>query len=148
MITIERRHQFCSGHRVNNHEGKCRHMHGHNYVVFFEATSQGLDPLGRVIDFSVLKERLCGWIDRNWDHKFLYWKSDEMVRRLVETSTSPDMDSLGWTAVDFNPTAENMADHLLRVVAPMQLLSTGVTVIRVRLFETENCVATASLTQE
>jgi len=44
-----------------------------------------------------------------------------------------------------NPTAENMADYLLRVIGPRQLKGTGVTLTRVKIDETENCSAEVSL---
>ena len=47
--------------------------------------------------------------------------------------------------IDRNPTAENMADYLLRVVGPEQLAGTDVTLIKVVLWETENCCAEARL---
>jgi hypothetical protein len=56
---IVRRIAFSAGHRVHGHESKCRHFHGHNYVAYFHALPRrGLDPLGRVIDFGVIKARL------------------------------------------------------------------------------------------
>jgi 6-pyruvoyltetrahydropterin/6-carboxytetrahydropterin synthase len=45
----------------------------------------------------------------------------------------------------FNPTAENMAEWILKEVAPMVLKGTGVTVYHVELYETENCKADAKL---
>ena len=63
-ITATRRLQFAAGHRVHGHEGKCRHLHGHNFVVFLTAAAENLDAVGRVIDFGVLKERIGGWIER------------------------------------------------------------------------------------
>jgi 6-pyruvoyltetrahydropterin/6-carboxytetrahydropterin synthase len=44
-----------------------------------------------------------------------------------------------------NPTAENMARFLLEVVAPIELHGTGVEVVQVTLWETENCYAVARL---
>lgn len=150
--TIKRRIQFCSGHRVVGHEGKCKHMHGHNYVVFFEAEmiEDGLDSIGRVIDFSVLKELLGGWIDENWDHQFLYYKKDPVIvpmleRMLYGTEKDARMVHEGYVPVPFNPTAENMAEYLLNKVAPRLLNGTGVRVVRVVLHETENCEATVTL---
>ncbi len=81
--TCTRRIQFCCGHRVHRHEGKCANLHGHNYVLF--VTAQGsLDSVGRVIDFSVLKERIGGWIDQNWDHGFVLGVEDQHARICVE----------------------------------------------------------------
>lgn len=140
ITTATRRIQFCSGHRVVGHEGKCRNMHGHNYVAWFTAQADELDDIGRVVDFSVLKQRLGGWVDSYWDHKFIYWEQDKLVQAAVDAS---GLDGV-WVA-PFNPTAEEMAAYLLRVVGPAELAGTGVTLVGVRLYETENCVAEVTL---
>ena len=73
MHTITRTHEIACGHRVFGHESKCAHLHGHNYT--FELTCSGcLDGLGRVIDFGVIKERLCAWLEATWDHRMLLWE--------------------------------------------------------------------------
>jgi 6-pyruvoyltetrahydropterin/6-carboxytetrahydropterin synthase len=43
--------------------------------------------------------------------------------------------------VPFNPTAENMAQHLGEVIWPQQLAGTGVTLVSVRIEETAKCSA-------
>jgi hypothetical protein len=56
QVLAIRRIPFAAGHRVFQHESKCRNLHGHNYVAVLHARADaGLDALGRVIDFSVLK---------------------------------------------------------------------------------------------
>lgn len=129
-----RRIQFCAGHRVWRHETKCAHLHGHNYVAYFHAEGTELDELGRVIDFGVLKERLGGWIDEHWDHGFILHREDEEAVRLVGALPGQKLFLL-----DGNPTAENIALHLLEEVAPRVLADTGVEVVEVVLWETENC---------
>jgi 6-pyruvoyltetrahydropterin/6-carboxytetrahydropterin synthase len=140
MITCTRRLQFCSGHRVHGHEGKCRHLHGHNYVVMLTASADALDDLGRVIDFSVLKARLGGWIDQHWDHGCVIWDGDTEAQAAVLACQPAKLFLL-----PSNPTAENMADYLLRVVGPEVLADTGIGLTAVRLWETENCYADATL---
>src|SRR5690606_2639979 len=76
MITAERYHDISCGHRVVGHEGKCRFLHGHNYRIHFEIQAESLDTVGRVIDFSVIKEKLCMWLEEHYDHKFLIWQED------------------------------------------------------------------------
>jgi 6-pyruvoyltetrahydropterin/6-carboxytetrahydropterin synthase len=124
-----------------NHESKCRNLHGHNYVAFFYAEADCLDSIGRIIDFSVLKEKLGGWIDRNWDHTMIVYQDDQEIRNALSmvTFNKPPFIS------DFNPTAENMALYLLNVVSPVELMGTGVRITKVVLFETENCSAEVSL---
>ncbi|MCM2282652.1 MAG: 6-carboxytetrahydropterin synthase [Bdellovibrionaceae bacterium] len=143
-MKIARRIQFCAGHRVFEHEGSCRRPHGHNYVAFFtaESESKALDPIGRVIDFSVLKQKLGGWIEQNWDHQFLVYEKDAEL--LAALRTLPDSRD-GLFVCPFNPTAERMAEYLLKVVAPSVLAGSGVRVTQITLWETENCYAEVSL---
>lgn len=138
-ITATRRIQFCAGHRVWQHESKCRNMHGHNYVVFFEAVGEveQLDGLGRVLDFSVLKARLGGWIEEHWDHGFIYFDQDAEV--IASLAGIPDQKLF---ALPYNPTAENMGRYLLEVVGPVVLAGTGTRLVCVTVLETENCSAT------
>ena len=72
MITATRYHDFSAGHKVTGHEDKCAHLHGHNYRVHFTIQSiEGVDAIGRVLDFGAIKTRLCDWLEREWDHRFL-----------------------------------------------------------------------------
>lgn len=141
MISCIRRIQFCAGHRVLNHESKCKNIHGHNYVMFFHARAPQLDSIGRVIDFSVLKEKLGGWVDKYWDHSFLINKEDKTLMEIIPKG----MDNKPAFICDFNPTAENMAEYILKTVAPLLMANTGVEVFKVVVWETENCFAEACL---
>lgn len=167
MKTKARRHHDISvGHRVAGHEGKCQHLHGHNYRIHFEIEGPKLDVIGRVLDFSVIKEKLCVWLEENWDHKFLTWIGDPLMIKLVALSgklialsgkpipnsgePAPDYelwtmlsDSFVWTS--FNPTAENMAEFLLNEIGPEQLNGTGCTLTSVTIEETRKCSVTSHL---
>lgn len=132
---VKRYHDFCAGHTVTGHESKCKHIHGHNYRCHFHvrAKSGELDDVGRVVDFSVVKERLCEWLEENWDHKFLIWYKDPRYKAMNQL----DPDSL--VSCQFNPTAENMAQFLVDVVGPMMLCGTGMELFKVELEETRKC---------
>ena len=140
MTTIVRTVCFSAGHRLWRHEGKCVHIHGHNYTVEFHATAERLDDVGRVIDFSVLKDRLGGWIDQHWDHGFICFQDDHEVRTALAAIPGQKL-----FVMEVNPTAENLARYLLEVVGPRQLAATGVRLVRVVLCETDNCRADVSL---
>jgi 6-pyruvoyltetrahydropterin/6-carboxytetrahydropterin synthase len=156
MHTVERYHDISTGHRVHNHESKCAHLHGHNYRVHFSVSTElachmpviaenELDSVGRVIDFSVVKERLCMWLENNWDHKFLAWEEDPVIKSIyyaipgqVEFEHARQFQqSIVW--VPFNPTAENMAQYLVDVIGPQQLEGTDVVLRSVRIEETRKC---------
>lgn len=139
--TVTRTLEFDAGHRVHNHESKCATLHGHRYKVEVTAAAPKLDAIGRVIDFSVLKEKVGGWIDLHWDHTTIVWDEDRTTLAMLNgcpRAKDP------WVA-PWNPTAENMAEHLLRSVCPQVLESTGVVVTKVRVWETPNCYAEATL---
>lgn len=133
-FTTSRYHDFSAGHRVHKHEGKCRHLHGHNYRVHFHCEADDLDGVGRVIDFAVIKERLCLWLEDNWDHRFLIWVNDPLAPVLQRLDPAV-------VVVPFNPTAENMAQYLVEVVGPKQLEGTGVKLVSVTVEETRKCSA-------
>ncbi len=139
-ITCTRRLQFCAGHRVHKHESKCAHLHGHNYVAFITARAPSLDRIGRIVDFSVLKDRVGGWIDQEWDHGFILYQYDYDAIQTVSALKDQKLYLL-----PTNPTAENMAEHLLRNVCPLLFDDTPIEVQHVRLWETENCYAEANL---
>lgn len=164
-IYCTRRIQFCAGHRVMGHENKCAHLHGHNYVVHLRAQAlpscDTVDGIGRVVDFSVLKEKVGGWIENFWDHGFILHRDDvagqmamgafitEMnaahYRGIPIVKQGPDPFKQKTYFMPYNPTAENMAKYLLEVVGPEVLKGLSVRLVGVIVEETENCNAEASL---
>lgn len=142
MISAVRRLQFCYGHRVYNHESKCANLHGHNGVVFIHAKApQGLDKLGRVIDFSLLKDLVGNWIEEEWDHRMILFKDDIATIDLLSKASWSKKPFI----LDANPTAENMAKFLLEDLSPKLFYGKGIIVHKVVFYETENCYAEVSI---
>jgi 6-pyruvoyltetrahydropterin/6-carboxytetrahydropterin synthase len=133
-IECVRKLWFCAGHRVVGHENKCANVHGHNFTLWIYASADRLDDVGRVVDFSVLKEKVGTWIDENWDHTFLMNRDDDLLMPIKDQLTVNKEVFI----CDFNPTAENMASYLLEVVCPKLMSGTGVNVDKIEIFETEN----------
>jgi 6-pyruvoyltetrahydropterin/6-carboxytetrahydropterin synthase len=79
------------------------------------------------------------WLEDNYDHKFLLWREDPWV----ETMKGIDPDGL--VVVDYNPTAENIAEYLVKNIAPIQLKGTGVRLIKCDVEETRKCSASYTL---
>lgn len=163
---VIRSHEICAGHRVVGHESKCRHLHGHNYVFHFHVAPKQvesgnfisgakgfsvegkLDRVGRVIDFSVVKSTLCQWLEDNWDHKFLHWEQDTMICGLRDSNLLSNgvlrgsdlgdfLSSL--VSLPFNPTAENLAAHMVEVIGPHLLAEHGVELVKCTIEETSKC---------
>jgi 6-pyruvoyltetrahydropterin/6-carboxytetrahydropterin synthase len=130
-IFAKRYHDIACGHRVYGHESKCANLHGHNYRIHFTVSGK-LDALGRVMDFSAIKELLCHWLEEHWDHRFLLWEKDPALTMLRDIDPSV-------VAVPFNPTAENISNHLLTVIGPQQLADTDIKLVSVVVEETRKC---------
>lgn len=142
IINATRFHDFSAGHRVCGHENKCASLHGHNYRVHFTVAPVagfGLDKLGRVVDFGVINNLLCQYLENHFDHRFLIWEQDPLRIPLHA------VDPAGVLIVPFNPTAENIAQYLLDVVGPWELRDTHVRLVKVVVEETRKCSASAEL---
>ena len=138
-IACIRHLRFCAGHRLLDHEGQCRHLHGHNYQVELHASAQQLDPLGRVVEFGVLKQRIGTWIDTHWDHAFIRAENDTVVAQALALADSKEY------VLPYNPTAENIARYLLLEICPRLLHDVPAKVVKVVVHETENCMGVCSL---
>lgn len=134
MITVTRRFKADIGHRLLNHEGKCSHIHGHEYKFLVTVQCSGLNELGMVIDFSVVKEIVGGWIDSSWDHGFIVKEADFVVRDFLNAQR------FKYYVMSENPTAENIAVELWKKTKD-RLAEAGVWVVSIEVQETENCKA-------
>lgn len=126
---ITREFEFCAGHRLVGHGGKCEDLHGHNYVA--EVTVSGpLDAVGRVIDFAELKNLVGHWIDGHWDHNMILREDDPCL-----SAVNPFCKSGQAYTMHTNPTAENMARELMEQLNKI-FLTTDLECERIRLYET------------
>lgn len=89
MFTITKEFHFSASHILAGlaDEHPCGRLHGHNYIVEVQLSSDTLDPTGFVVDFGDLKP-LKDYIDTTLDHRHL---NDVLT---------------------FQPSAENLARHL------------------------------------
>lgn len=153
MQTATRYHDISCGHRVVGHESKCSNLHGHNYRIFFTCAARELDQIGRVVDFGIIKQLLCTYLEETWDHKLLLWEQDPMLKLLsaLPANTMQEIESAAIiqgsiVEVPFNPTAENMAQWLLDKGNRILHLKgfKDIYVIAVAVQETRKCTATAT----
>lgn len=131
--------EFDAAHRVIGHENKCKYLHGHRYVLEISAAAETLDNLGRVIDFGVLKRIVKEWIDSNLDHTTILSTKDIDLGNSIESYTGQKIYYL-----NANPTAENIAQHLLRDVLAKLFLHYNVHIAQIVLHETPNCKVTVT----
>ena len=129
MYCVTKRLDFCYGHRLVNHEGVCRHLHGHNAMVEIDITAETLDAQDMVVDFAEIKRAVKTWIDRELDHKMILRHDDPMVE-VLRGQGEPVY------TIDSNPTAERLARLIFDVARGL-----GFNVSAVRLWETPGSCA-------
>jgi len=116
--------EFSYGHRLLEHKGKCRYLHGHNGMVEVDIEAEAVDAMGMVVDFSDVNAIVKSWIDDNLDHKMLLCDADPAARVLQEAGEPIYL-------MRDNPTAENIA-RLIWTASREQ----GMPVSEVRVWET------------
>ena len=92
-MIVRRRFEFEAAHRLPNHPGKCRELHGHSYALAV-SVERAVDPAsGLAIDFADLGRIVEEIVVDKLDHRY--------VNDLIE-----------------NPTAERMAVWIWQRLAP------------------------------
>ncbi|MDO8806628.1 MAG: 6-carboxytetrahydropterin synthase [Elusimicrobiota bacterium] len=107
MYKIKKTFHLAYGHRLLNHRGKCRNLHGHNAVVEVTLTAAKLNRDKMVMDFSELGKRIKAWLDENLDHKVILAKADPLAPILMKQG------QLCYLSAE-NPTAEILAELLFK----------------------------------
>jgi len=92
-LTVET--EFSAAHSLDDYDGPCARLHGHNYRVVIQVAGEELDQRGMLLDFREIK-RICESFVNELDHQHL--------NRLPAFQGQ-------------NPTSENIARHIFRVVA-------------------------------
>ena len=114
---------FSAAHYLRDYVGKCANLHGHNYKVEVHVRGRKLDKTGMLIDFADLKAA---------------------TRRVVDYLDHRNINELPPFDEEINSTAEELAAYFMREVGA-QLNDDRVQVFKVRIWETDNCVASCAL---
>ena len=139
IVEITRKIEFDAGHRIPDHNSKCRNVHGHRYVL--EATVRGdVNPVrgqsddGMVVDFGDLKGIMLKAVGDVWDHAFLVYERDTVM--LLALSALGDAHRS--VLLPVIPTVENLASHAFSCIQD-EMPAGAMKLHRVRLWETPNC---------
>ena len=110
--------QFSAAHRLENFNGKCEALHGHNWKVEVFLQGRELDDAGLLMDFGVVKARVNEVLEEI-DHKYL----NELP-----------------AFKDQNPSSENLARYLFERLGAV-LNRSGAQVSRVNVWESDTSCA-------
>ena len=142
-ISITRRLEFDSGHRIPNQDGQCRHHHGHRNAIEVTLTGEvhnhpGKADDGMVLDFGDIKKLTNQYVVELWDHAFLVAKEDEGLVAFL--STLPNHKTV---IMEHVPTVENLATAAFAILKPVfnKAFEGRLELSCIRLYETPNCWA-------
>lgn len=115
------------GHRLPEHFGNCKNIHGHSYKMIVEFEGEvGKNEM--IIDFYDVDKIIKPMIDR-LDHAFMVNKNDKEVIKFLEKINSKMI------VVDFNSTVENICKFVLRETQKFNLPK-NISSVSVRVYET------------
>ena len=128
MFELVVQHEIDAGHRLREHKGMCRNVHGHHYVFKVYLRSRTLDEQGFVVDFKVVKDSLKRFLDEHFDHAFLFEEGDPIGEYIA---------SQGFKVyrLPYPPTAENLALTVYQHLTQTLTLK-GVDIVKVECWET------------
>ena len=134
MYYLKTSASFDSAHFLSGYEGKCSNIHGHHWVIEVVLSSSELQNYGiqrgMIIDFSDVKYQVRSMAD-SFDHALIYEKNT-LKQTTIDAMISENFKLI---AVEFRPTAENLAKHFFTI-----LREQGIPVKSVAVYETpENC---------
>ena len=109
MMQVSSEFHFCAAHRLPNHPGLCKNLHGHNYKLVVHCEGDIEPSSGMVIDFFTLQQVVTAHVLAHLDHTDL--------NERIPTPTAENIAVWIWSA---------LAPHLPRLA-------------EVQLFETHDC---------
>jgi len=127
-MKIAKEFRWEMGHRLPEHFGLCKNIHGHSYKMIVEFEGD-LDKNQMVIDYYDV-EKFINPVIEKLDHSFMVTKDDKKVLEFLENMKSKKV------VVDFNSTAENICTYLVSEIKKCQLPS-NISSVKVRVYETQ-----------
>lgn len=111
MYTIEIRHNVESAHRFYQATSspKCRHIHGHSWMITLALSAHTLNQDGMVIEFGQIKRLWRTWLDHHLDHTLMLHQDDPMVSAIQSVEADARLYLLPQ-----DPTTEYLAAYLLQ----------------------------------
>lgn len=115
------------GHRLPEHFGLCKNIHGHSYRMIIEFEGE-LDEQGMVIDFYDVEKIIAPIIDE-LDHAFMVKDDDVIALDFLEKLNSKKI------VVSFESTVENICKYISDQIIKSNLPK-NIQYITVRVYET------------
>jgi len=143
MLTITRKMEFDAGHRIPDHQSQCRNLHGHRYTLQITLVGEvvkqdGASDNGMIMDFSDIKSLAQDHLVGLWDHAFLVYENDHVIKDFLLTLPGHKT-----VVIDRVPTVENLAQIAFDTLKAVYHGRYGraLALQKITLYETPNCWA-------
>lgn len=137
-MKVSKQIEWDMGHRVMNHDSKCKNIHGHRYraEIIMEGKlvkQAGSSSEGMVVDFGDIKRIATSNIHDVLDHGFMIWDKDKILIDFFS-----DNIDLKHVIVPFTTTAENISTWIFRQLDPLfvDTFGNGLRLYSIKLWET------------
>ncbi len=126
-MKIAKEFRWEMGHRLPEHFGLCKNIHGHSYKMILSVEGN-LNQQQMIIDYYDL-EKIINPIIQELDHSFMVNKSDTLVLEFLNKINSKKV------VVDFDPTVESICNYILNKIKEAPLPE-NIKSLTVRIYET------------
>ncbi len=114
VIRITKEFRFEGAHALLNYDGKCRHIHGHSYILYVTVKGSPADDPdshkdGMLMDFTDLKSIVNNNIIEKFDHALLLRRNSPLAEEITEQYRNVII-------TDFQPTCENLISYFAGVI--------------------------------
>lgn len=136
-IRLTKEFRFEMAHALEGYHGKCKHIHGHSYILYVtilgEPNSNVSDSTyGMVMDFGELKQLVNRHIVDRFDHALV-------LRKDAKLADAIQKDYGNIILTDYQPTCENMVADFAATI--QQHLPAHIKLFSLRLHETATSFA-------
>ena len=127
LMKVAKEFKWEMGHRLPEHFGNCKNIHGHSYKMIVEFEGE-LTKDEMIIDFYDVDKMIKPLIDK-LDHAFMVNKNDKDVIEFLEKIKSKIL------VVDFHSTVENICKYFLEEIKKHDLPK-NISSVSVKIYET------------
>ena len=123
------------GHRLPEHEGLCKNVHGHSYRMNVEISGE-INKKGMIIDFYDLGKIINPIIEK-YDHAFMCWENDKIVKEFLTKN------KMKRVFVKYPSTVENICNDFVNIISSKlkKLKASNLDELTVKIFESPNSFA-------
>lgn len=127
MMKVAKEFKWEMGHRLPEHFGSCKNIHGHSYKMIVEFEGE-LNKNEMIIDFYDI-DRIIKPLIEKLDHAFMVNENDKEVIEFLEKIKSKML------VVNFNSTVENICKFILGEIKKFDLPK-NISSVSLRVYET------------